>query len=72
MREKISRAVSRNTDRQARSKMDQKDQICIVERIQDFLEEVRSQVQAPSRMWDACPWFAKLVGVEKQDPQVKN
>jgi len=53
-------------------KKDQKEQICIVEKIQEFLEMVRSQVQAPARICGACPWLIKVVGAERQKPQVKN
>ncbi|MBE0660906.1 MAG: hypothetical protein IH597_00415 [Bacteroidales bacterium] len=73
MKKNITRsAASQNSGMQDQSKKDQKERICIVEKIQEFLEMVRNQVQAPTRVWEACPWLTKVVGADRQNPQVKN
>lgn len=69
---KMSKNKSLIAASQKTGKKDQKEQICIVEKIQEFLEMVRSQEQALARMYEACPWLIKAVGAERQKPQVKN
>jgi len=50
----------------------QKEMKNIIEEIYQIIETIRNQDLASAREWKACPWVAKLVGADRNNPEAVN
>lgn len=44
----------------------------LIEEIYQIIEVIRNQDITPVREWKACPWFAKMVGADRNNPEAVN
>jgi hypothetical protein len=50
----------------------QKDIENFIQEINQIIEAVRNQDIASARAWKACPWFEKIVGAGRNNPETVN